>query len=69
VINLSYHTNRAPGQQASLTYIATPALLESPAPLLAKQWKKAFEISTAAEGFTAITLGGVFSYLAYRGTI
>lgn len=56
------------GQQASLTYISTPALLESPAPLLAKQWKKIFEVSAGVEGATSLLLGGLFSYLAYRGT-
>merc|ERR1711981_498897 len=54
------------GQQAAITYIATPAFLESPPPLLIKQWKKSFEISTGIEGFSALALGGIFSYLAYR---
>jgi hypothetical protein len=54
------------GQQASLTYISTPALLESPAPLLAKQWKKIFDVSAGVEGATSLLLGGLFSYLAYR---
>merc|ERR1712036_101299 len=46
------------GQQAAITYIATPAFLESPPPLLIKQWKKSFEISTGIEGFSALALGG-----------
>ncbi|KIW01091.1 uncharacterized protein PV09_07378 [Verruconis gallopava] len=54
------------GQQASLTYIATPALLQSPAPLLVRQWKKCFDISRGVETMAALGLGALFGYLAYR---
>merc|ERR1711981_326329 len=46
--------------------ITAAAFLASPPPLLIKQWKKSFEISTGIEGFSALALGGIFSYLAYR---
>ncbi|KAI9699612.1 MAG: hypothetical protein M1820_007112 [Bogoriella megaspora] len=52
------------GQTASVSYQTTPALLEAPAPVLVKQWKKLFDIGfkVAIPSYAICT--AIFSWLA-----
>ncbi|KAF2101397.1 hypothetical protein NA57DRAFT_34024 [Rhizodiscina lignyota] len=53
------------GQSASSSYIATPALLQAPAPLLAKQWKTMW-LRGRPTGVLFLAIGAIFGGLAYR---
>jgi len=54
------------GQTASTTYLFTPALLEAPAPLLARQWKKVWLTARSTAPVFSIGLSVLFGYLAYK---
>lgn len=46
-----------------------PTILESPAPLLARQWRKGFDIAKLVTGPLSLACGVAFGALAYRGKI
>ncbi|SMR50786.1 unnamed protein product [Zymoseptoria tritici ST99CH_1A5] len=54
------------GKAFHASFATTPALLEAPAPLLARQWKKQFDADKWLAPAVAIFSSGVFSYIAYR---
>lgn len=54
------------GQQAATTYAFVPALLQAPAPLLAKQWRTAWEKAKATLPAATIACTSIFGFLAYR---
>ncbi|QDS71913.1 hypothetical protein FKW77_000447 [Venturia effusa] len=51
------------GQEAATVYLHTPSLLESPAPLLARQWLKTHLRSRAITTSASVTLALLFAYL------
>lgn len=55
------------GKAFAASFSTTPALLEAPAPLLARQWKKQFDTDKFVAPAIALFSSGVFSYIAYRG--
>lgn len=54
------------GKAFAASFSFTPALLEAPAPLLARQWKKQFDSDKYVAPAIALFSSGVFSYIAYR---
>jgi hypothetical protein len=54
------------GANISLSFMMIPSLLEAPAPLLAKQWKKAYDKGKALAPPISLLASGIFGYLAYR---
>jgi len=54
------------GGNLGLSFITIPALMEAPAPLLAKQWQKAYSIGKAVAPPLSVITSVVFGYLAYR---
>ena len=44
-----------------------PTILDSPAPLLARQWRKGFDIAKLVTGPLSLACGVAFGALAYRG--
>lgn len=51
-----------------MSYILVPSVLEAPAPLAVKQWRKAFNIAKIVGPVMSVLSGGIFAYLANRGT-
>jgi len=47
--------------------MSSPALLDAPAPLLAKQWKKMFDSGKVVAPPLSIVGAAIFGALAYRG--
>lgn len=56
-----------PGAIGSISWQSVPALLDAPAPLLAKQWKKIFDQGKVVAPPMAAISSAIFGYLAYRG--
>ncbi|KAJ9637128.1 hypothetical protein H2199_007414 [Coniosporium tulheliwenetii] len=54
------------GQSAALSYILVPSILEAPAPLAVRQWRKAFNIGKIVGPVLSVLSGGIFAYLANR---
>ncbi|KAI4723765.1 DUF1772-domain-containing protein [Aureobasidium sp. EXF-10728] len=54
------------GSMASISWISVPALMDAPAPLLAKQWKKIFDQGKTSAPPMAVLSSAIFGYLAYR---
>ncbi|KAI5243213.1 DUF1772-domain-containing protein [Aureobasidium subglaciale] len=54
------------GSLGSFSFMSVPALMDAPAPLLAKQWKKIFDIGKVTLPPLALVSGAIFGYLAYR---
>ena len=57
------------GHTAASSYVLAPTILESPAPLLARQWRKGFDIAKLVTGPLSLACGVAFGALAYRGKI
>ena len=55
------------GAIGSISWQSVPALLDAPAPLLARQWKKIFDQGKVAAPPMAVLSSAIFGYLAYRG--
>lgn len=55
------------GAIGSISWQSVPALLDAPAPLLAKQWKKIFDQGKVVAPPMAAISSAIFGYLAYRG--
>lgn len=47
--------------------MTVPALLDAPAPLLAKQWQKVFDTGKVVAPPLSILSSAIFGGLAYRG--
>ncbi|CAK3885142.1 unnamed protein product [Lecanosticta acicola] len=54
------------GKEFTKSISTVPALAQSPAPLLAKQWKIQFDADKALAPAVALFSSGVFGFLAYR---
>ncbi|KAI4732970.1 DUF1772-domain-containing protein [Aureobasidium sp. EXF-12298] len=54
------------GAIGSISWQSVPALLDAPAPLLARQWKKIFDQGKVAAPPMAVLSSAIFGYLAYR---
>ncbi|KAI5200696.1 DUF1772-domain-containing protein [Aureobasidium subglaciale] len=54
------------GTLGSFSFMSVPALMDAPAPLLVKQWKRIFDIGKVTLPPLAIASGAIFGYLAYR---
>ncbi|KAE9985145.1 hypothetical protein Vi05172_g4225 [Venturia inaequalis] len=54
------------GQEAATVYLHTPSLLESPAPLLARQWLKTHVRTRAVTTPISVTLTLLLAYLTYK---
>jgi hypothetical protein len=54
------------GQNASLSYIAIPALMQASAPVAAKQWEKAYDIGKSTAPPLAIISALATGYVAYH---
>ena len=59
--------DKPPGHTAAASYVLAPTILESPAPLLARQWRKGFDIAKLVTGPLSLACGVTFGALAYRG--
>jgi hypothetical protein len=57
------------GAIGSISWQSVPALLDAPAPLLARQWKKIFDQGKVAAPPMAVLSSAIFGYLAYRGML
>jgi hypothetical protein len=55
------------GAIGSISWQSVPALMDAPAPLLAKQWKKIFDSGKVVAPPMAAISSAIFGYLAYRG--
>jgi hypothetical protein len=55
------------GKTFAASFATTPALLEAPAALLARQWKKQFDVDKWLAPAIAMFSSSVFSYISYRG--
>jgi len=55
------------GQLASASYVLLPCIMQSPAPLLARQWNAMFVQSRKIGPPTLIGLTALFTWLAYKG--
>ncbi len=55
------------GQLASASYVLLPLIMQSPAPLLARQWNAMFDQSKKIGPPTLIGLTALFTWLAYKG--
>ncbi|KAK4508254.1 hypothetical protein PRZ48_001992 [Zasmidium cellare] len=56
------------GKTFTSSFGTVPALLQAPAPLLAKQWKKQFDADKILAPAIALFSSGVFGYIAWRDT-
>ncbi|KAG2165974.1 DUF1772-domain-containing protein [Aureobasidium pullulans] len=54
------------GSIGSISWQSVPALMDAPAPLLAKQWKKIFDQGKVAAPPMAVISAAIFGGLAYR---
>jgi len=54
------------GKTFVTSFATVPALLEAPAPLLAKQWKKLFDADKLLAPAIALFSSGIFGYISYR---
>ncbi|KAI4797120.1 hypothetical protein E4T44_12020, partial [Aureobasidium sp. EXF-8845] len=54
------------GSIGSISWQSVPALMDAPAPLLAKQWKKIFDSGKVVAPPMAAVSSIIFGYLAYR---
>ncbi|KAK3723568.1 hypothetical protein LTR37_001820 [Vermiconidia calcicola] len=59
-------TDNSKGNMFAQSFSTTPALLEAPAPLLAKQWKKMFDSEKYLAPIIGLGSGSLFLYLAAR---
>ncbi|KAI6803032.1 hypothetical protein KC327_g15774 [Hortaea werneckii] len=57
------------GKTYSQSFSTTPALLQAPAPLLARQWKTMFDSDKALSPAVVALGSGIFTYLASRESI
>ena len=55
------------GSTGSISWQSVPALMDAPAPLLARQWKKIFDQGKVVAPPMALISSAIFGYLAYRG--
>ena len=55
------------GRTFSLSFSTTPALLQAPAPLLARQWKRMFDGEKALAPAVVAGASCIFGYLSSRG--
>ncbi|KAF2708747.1 hypothetical protein K504DRAFT_477199 [Pleomassaria siparia CBS 279.74] len=54
------------GQNAAISYMFVPAVLQAPAPLAVRQWKKVFDIGYANGPVLALISGAAFAFVAYK---
>jgi len=56
------------GALGGISFLACPAILESPAPLLVKQWKKLFDTGKVIAPPLSIIAAAIYGSLAYRAS-
>lgn len=54
------------GQNAGISYIAVPAIMEAPAPLAVRQWEKAYNIGKSIAPFMVLCSAIATGYTAYH---
>lgn len=64
---LNWPVNLITGMMTSCSALCVPAFMEAPAPLLAKQWKKMFDIGVVAAPILSATSAAIFGLMAYKG--
>jgi hypothetical protein len=57
------------GSIGGISWQFVPALMDAPAPLLAKQWKKMFDSGKIVAPPLSIISAVIFGGLAYRGSV